>query len=92
MRILAADDDRIVRVMLNKALNDWGHEVQLASDGAEAWAFIQENEYDLVISDWLMPEMSGLELCEKIRSLQGRPYIYTLLLTSKTDNADLVEA
>ena len=92
MRILVADDDRIVRAMLNKALKDWGHEVTLAKDGAEAWGLIQEHVFDLVISDWLMPEMNGVELCEHIRKVEGRPYIYTLLLTSKSENADLVTA
>ena len=92
MRILVADDDRIVRTMLNKALKDWGHEVSLVKDGAEAWEMIKTNTYDLVISDWLMPEMNGVELCQHIRQVDDRPYIYTLLLTSKSENADLVTA
>lgn len=92
MKILVADDDRIVRAMLNKALNDWGHEVTLAKDGSEAWEYIKEQSYDLVISDWLMPEMNGVELCENIRGVKDRPYIYTLLLTSKSENTDLVTA
>ena len=92
MKILVADDDRIVRTMLNKALKDWGHEVTLAKDGAEAWEFIEEQTFDLVISDWLMPKMNGVELCEHIRGVEDRPYIYTLLLTSKSENADLITA
>ena len=92
MKILVADDDRIVRTMLNKALKDWGHDVTLAKDGAEAWELIKENVFDLVISDWLMPKMNGVELCQHIREEDGRPYIYTLLLTSKSENADLVTA
>ena len=92
MRILVADDDRIVRAMLNKALKDWGHDVTLAKDGAEAWKLIESNTYDLVVSDWLMPEMNGVELCQLIRGVEGRPYIYTLLLTSKSENTDLVTA
>ncbi len=92
MDILVADDDRIVRAMLEKALVEWGHSVAMAEDGAAAWQLIQENKFDLVISDWLMPVMNGVELCECIRQLNDRPYIYTLLLTSKSESADLVEA
>ena len=92
MEILVADDDRIVRAMLKKALTDWGYKITLAKDGAEAWNYIQEHSYDLVVSDWLMPEMNGVELCSRIRDLEDRPYIYTILLTSKTESSDLVTA
>ena len=92
MNILVADDDRIVRAMLKKALTDWGHTITLAENGAEAWEYIGANAYDLVISDWLMPEMDGVELCQSIRKIEDRPYIYTLLLTSKSENTDLVTA
>ena len=92
MRILVADDDRIVRTMLNKVLRDWGHTVQLAEDGLEAWNYIKDHRLDFVISDWLMPNMNGVELCHKIRELDSRAYVYTILLTSKTENADLVTA
>jgi len=92
MKILVADDDRIVRAMLNRAIKDWGHEVTLAKDGSEAWELIKSESYDLVISDWLMPQMNGVELCKHIRGVEDRPYIYTLLLTSKSENTDLVTA
>ncbi len=92
MRILVADDDRLVRNLLNKVLKDWGHNVQLAQDGKEAWDYIQDHRVDCVISDWLMPNMNGVELCQKIRDLDSRAYVYTVLLTSKNESADLVTA
>ncbi|MEM8488940.1 MAG: SpoIIE family protein phosphatase [Bacteroidota bacterium] len=92
MRILVADDDRLVRTLLNRVLKDWGHTVQLAEDGQEAWEYIQDHRVDCVISDWLMPNMNGVELCQKIRDLDSRAYVYTILLTSKTESADLVTA
>ncbi len=92
MRILVADDDRLVRTLLNRVLKDWGHTVQLAEDGQEAWEYIQEHRVDCVISDWLMPRMNGVELCQKIRDLDSRAYVYTILLTSKNESADLVTA
>ncbi len=92
MRILVADDDRLVRNLLNRVLKSWGHTVQLAEDGLEAWNYIQEHRVDCVISDWLMPNMNGVELCGKIRDLDSRAYVYVILLTSKTESADLVTA
>lgn len=92
MRILVADDDRLVRTLLNRVLKDWGHSVQLAEDGLEAWNYIQDHRVDCVISDWLMPNMNGVELCRKIRDLDSRAYVYTILLTSKNESADLVTA
>ena len=92
MRILVADDDRLVRNLLNRVLKSWGHTVQLAEDGLAAWNYIQEHRVDCVISDWLMPNMNGVELLHKIRDLDSRAYVYTILLTSKNENADLVTA
>lgn len=92
MRILVADDDRLVRNLLNRVLKTWGHSVQLAEDGLQAWEYIQDHRVDCVISDWLMPNMNGVELCQKIRDLDSRAYVYTILLTSKNESADLVTA
>ena len=91
MRILIADDDRMSRVMLRDRLKKWEHEVICAADGAEAWQLLDtEDAPRLVILDWMMPEMDGLEVCRRIR-LRKEPYIYVILLTGKTDRQDIVE-
>jgi putative two-component system response regulator len=91
MRVLVADDDVISGEMLKNSLEQFEYDVTLAHDGAEAFALIRSGTYHLVISDWEMPGMSGLELCQQIRKRSWSSYIYFILLTSYSgvDNAVL---
>jgi putative two-component system response regulator len=82
MRVLVADDDVISAEMLKNSLEQFDYEVTLAHDGAEAFALIRSGSYHLVVSDWEMPGMSGLELCQQIRKRSWSSYIYFILLTS----------
>jgi sigma-B regulation protein RsbU (phosphoserine phosphatase) len=91
MRILIADDDKIALEMLSKQLEDWGHQVVAARDGEEAWRFYLRDGYDVVITDWLMPVIDGLELVKRIRQSEAAHYVYVILLTVKSQMADLVE-
>ncbi len=82
MRVLVADDDVISTEMLKNSLEQFDYDVTLAHDGAEAFALIRSGNYHLVVSDWEMPGMSGLELCREIRKRSWSSYIYFILLTS----------
>ncbi|MER3522560.1 MAG: response regulator [Ignavibacteria bacterium] len=82
MKILTADDDTISRRVLTAALKSFGHEVVETRDGADAWAEYRVNHYPLVISDWMMPNVDGVELCRRIRTDQRPKYTYVILLTS----------
>lgn len=82
MKILTADDDSISRKILTATLRLFGHEVVETRDGAEAWAQFRLYYYPLVISDWMMPNVDGIELCRRIRSEQRPKYTYVILLTS----------
>ncbi len=82
MRILIADDDEIMLDLLANALMELGHEVQTAANGREALDLIDKGNYRLVISDWEMPVMDGLELCRQIRARDDSGYVYTILLTA----------
>ncbi|WP_165233909.1 GGDEF domain-containing response regulator [Aquisphaera insulae] len=84
MRILIVEDSLTQAVDLRRRLEGLGHEVVVAHDGREAWERLEKRPEGLVISDWMMPEMSGLELCRKIRSEIKSPYVYLILLTAKT--------
>ncbi len=87
MRVLIADDDPISRRLLHRTLTQWGYEVTEAGDGAEAWRIFEERDFPLVISDWVMPGMDGLELVRRIRSCPRPGYVFILLLTAKTAQA-----
>lgn len=91
MRILIADDDPSVIVTLEGCLQALGYEVSVARDGGEAIDLLSASDYRIVISDWEMPEVDGLELCQWIRQRKLGPYIYTLLLTSRSQQSDLIE-
>jgi DNA-binding response OmpR family regulator len=91
MKVLIADDDPVSRRLLESYLRKWGHEVTAAADGAEAWRLFEQGEFPIVVSDWMMPELDGLELVRRIRGC-GRPgYVYAILLTAKSQKEDLVE-
>jgi sigma-B regulation protein RsbU (phosphoserine phosphatase) len=90
MRILIAEDDRITRRSLQRQLEKWGHEVDAAEDGAEAWDRFQETDYDLVVTDWEMPKVDGRELIERIRGCEHEHYVYLIMLTGRAETADVV--
>ena len=91
MRILIAEDDPVSRLILQKHVEREGHDCFLAASGEEAWVLFQANVVDVIISDWVMPAMSGLDLCQMIRTDSSRGYTYFILLTSldgKANRAD----
>jgi len=91
MKVLIAEDEVVSRRLLQNYLQRWGHEVVAAQNGAEAWALFQAGEFPIVISDWMMPEMDGLELIRHIRGCRRPGYVYAILLTSRSHKEDLVE-
>jgi diguanylate cyclase (GGDEF)-like protein len=92
MKILVADDDPVTRRVLQVQLQKWGHEVVTCADGAEAWDILTgEDTPRLVILDWMMPGIDGVNICRNIRKLEQQPYIYLILLTSKSRTDEIVE-
>lgn len=93
MRILIAEDDLLSRKLLQTNLEDMGHGVVAAKNGQEAWERYDADPFRIVVSDWLMPEMNGLQLCEKIRSRANTEYTYFILLTANVaDEKNYFEA
>jgi sigma-B regulation protein RsbU (phosphoserine phosphatase) len=91
MRVLIADDDPVSLHLLARTLVSWGYEVSAARDGNEAWRLFEERDHPLVILDWVMPGLDGLEMVRRIRSASRRGYVYTILLTAHTQRGELVE-
>ncbi|MEA3207376.1 MAG: two-component system, NtrC family, sensor kinase [Chthoniobacter sp.] len=92
MKILIADDDHITRLLLRSALTKLGHEVQEATNGREAWEAWHGGEFPFIISDWMMPDLDGLEFCRRIRAEPRADYPYIVLLTSRSGNSNYLEA
>lgn len=82
MRVLVADDDWIAAQMLASAVEAFGYDVTVAENGDEAYEQIRTGEFRLVVTDWEMPGMSGIDLCRKIRSRTSGGYVYIIVLTS----------
>jgi two-component system NtrC family sensor kinase len=91
MKILVVDDEAISRKLLANYLQKWGHDVVVAENGAEAWALFCEDRFPIVLSDWMMPEVDGLELIRRIRAHDAAGYVYVILLTAKAQKEDVVE-
>ena len=91
MKILTVDDDDIALDILSDALTASGYDVITATDGREALDIVSTNDVRLVISDWEMPNMDGLQLCRAIRRCDSVNYIYLILLTSHGTPQEIVE-
>jgi sigma-B regulation protein RsbU (phosphoserine phosphatase) len=89
--VLVVDDDAMQRVALSSMLRARGHEVDTARDGAQAWQNLLENPASIVFTDWMMPNMSGLELIQKIRERDFGRYVYVILCSGKDSRGDLIE-
>jgi len=90
MNILIAEDETTTRLRLQSYVKQWGYEVAAAKDGAEALEIFRNGDFPIVVSDWEMPNMDGLELVRRIRETPGGGYIYIILLTARSEKEDLV--
>src|SRR5262245_12640557 len=81
MKILIAEDDAVCRLVLSRTLQKLGHEVVAVENGRDAWLAYQRETFPLLISDWMMPEVDGLELCRMVRAENRARYTYVILLT-----------
>jgi two-component system cell cycle response regulator len=91
-RILVAEDDPVSRRVLELFLIKWGFEVVLCGSGIEALRLLERLDAPrLVLLDWMMPGMEGVEVCRKIRQFENRPYIYVLLLTARARKDDVLQ-
>lgn len=91
MRVLVADDDQISRKVVKALLSKWGYEVVEAENGTQAWYILQESDSPrLVVMDWMMPGLDGLEICRRLRDAGNRTYHYIILLTSRDSKEDII--
>lgn len=92
MGILTAEDDPVSREILRHWLANLGHEVREADNGQTAWELFQGAPAEVVITDWMMPAMDGLSLCQKVRSLKVSHYVYVVFLTVMNGKTQYLQA
>lgn len=88
-RVLVVDDSRFQRRILSVYLGHWGYEVLEAESGSDALEICKAEHIDLILSDWMMPGMTGLEFCQAFRRLESNRYSYFILLTSKSEKGEV---
>jgi sigma-B regulation protein RsbU (phosphoserine phosphatase) len=88
MKILIAEDDAIAAKVLRLTLDQLGYEGIVATDGAKAWDLFDQDPFRIVVSDWMMPEVDGLELCRRVRNRKETLYTYFIILTAAHTDAD----
>jgi two-component system, NtrC family, sensor kinase len=92
MKIMVVEDDKVSMALLKKALGKLKATVLTATTGLEALDLLVNEQPRIVITDWMMPELDGLELCRRIRVEHNDPYKYVIITTGKHDKQDLLEA
>jgi DNA-binding response OmpR family regulator len=91
MKILIAEDEKISRRILEMTLTKAGYDAVAVEDGVKALESIQKEVPDMLITDWMMPELDGLELCRRIRTLNLTSYVYIIVLTALTQKEKIIE-
>ncbi len=89
--VLVVDDSKAQRRVLALQLGRWGYRVAEASSGEEAMALVARQDFGIILSDWMMPGMTGLEFCKAFRALPREGYSYFILLTSKSEKAEVAD-
>jgi sigma-B regulation protein RsbU (phosphoserine phosphatase) len=87
--VLVVDDSKAQRRVLSLQLSRWGYRVTEAASGEEAMDLVARNDFGMILSDWMMPGMTGLEFCKSFRSLRREGYSYFILLTSKSEKTEV---
>ena len=90
VRVLVADDEATTRLVVRAAVQKLGHECLVAEDGDRAWELLQASPVDVLLTDWMMPGVDGLELCRRIRARQTDRYTYIILATGMSERDDIL--
>ncbi len=91
MHILVVDDDLITLRLLAENIKKLGHTVYEAENGVAAWNLLREISIDILVSDWMMPELNGLDLCRKIRDTDFDHYIYLILVSAQDSQQNILQ-
>ena len=92
MNILIVDDSKTTSNLLKENIIKWGHTVYTSENGSNAWEKLQSRPVDIVVSDWMMPEMDGLELCKKLRGGNFKHYVYFIIISAENNQEKIIKA
>lgn len=86
--ILLAEDEAVLRMLIGDTLEDEGHSLDVACDGEEALQKIERNHYDLIILDYMMPKVTGLDVLTQIKQMPNKKQIKVLILSAKSQHSE----
>ncbi|AJY76693.1 response regulator transcription factor [Paenibacillus beijingensis] len=86
--LLIAEDEPVLRMLVLDTLEEEGYRIDVACDGEEAYRKLLDNDYDLVLLDYMMPKMTGIEIIERIRQIPERSGLQILMLSAKSQQAE----
>lgn len=89
--ILVAEDDPVARNLLERRLGEWGYQVYRAENGQQAWDLLRRPEIRIALLDWMMPDIEGPELCQRLRQSKKQRYTYLILLTARDSSFDIIQ-
>ncbi len=89
MKVIIVEDEKKMASFIERGLKEEGYEVEVAEDGERGWECINQKSYDLIILDWMLPKMDGIEVCQKIRQTKNKTPI--LILTAKDSVEDKIQ-
>ncbi|ANB59770.1 response regulator [Anoxybacillus amylolyticus] len=87
-KILLAEDEEVLRMLVMDTLEDEGYEIDEACDGQEAIELIKENDYDLILLDYMMPIYTGLEVIQQVRNIPAKKHVKIMMLSAKSQQTD----
>lgn len=91
VQVLVADDSAVYRKLVEQAFSETDYSIRFARSGQEAIELFSQHEFSLVITDWMMPDLTGIEVCQRIRENSKGTYTYIILLTSISEKANVVK-
>lgn len=92
MKVILAEDESVTRRLLHASVARWGYDIEAFADGAAAWDCLEgATEPTLLIVDWMMPGLDGLDICRRVRAQGREPYVYILMITGRSDRGDILE-
>ena len=90
MKILVVDDDPVIRTFLTAGLRALGHEVTTCDGGAKAWELLRQGHFPVLITDWSMPDLNGIQLTQALRAAPRESYTYVIMLTGHNKRDDVL--
>ena len=88
--ILVVEDSPTVGLIVKRCFKEWGYPYQLLTDGRQAWEYLQDHIPAVLMLDWNLPGMTGLEICRRVRRLNNSFYSYIIILTGKDNSEDII--